>query len=76
MVHPLTGMLPTSFAIRVKIAQIAAPKKENAPTISTKVTGKMEKLNRVSITSLIFFFSVHLLVPISRILRVYSTYPV
>ena len=55
---------------------LQAQKNEIAPIPSTSVIGAVEKLKSVSDTSLIFFFNVHLLVPISLAFRTYSTYPV
>ena len=58
--------VPLNFVIKTMIAQRAEPKQDTIPIHETTEIGTLVKLNSVSNTSLTFFFSVHLLVPISR----------
>lgn len=70
VVQPFTLIVPANLQINTTTAQIIAPIQEKAPIPETMAIGKVEKLNKVSATSRIFFFNVHLLVPTSLASRV------
>ena len=70
VVQPLTSIKPANLQITSATAHITEPIKEQNPINVTAFTGSVEILNKVSATSLIFFFRVHLLSPISRAIRV------
>ena len=70
IVQPSTEITLHNLQMNTTSAHAMEPKNEIVPINVTAVIGIVEKLNNVSETKRIFFFNVHLLVPISLARRV------